>query len=353
MTGASLAGLLAATPHASATPTAPIAPPSPSARPAPGQQAPADRLTIGVQPASATAPDTRPHYTLSMRPRQVVIEHLAVFNYSIKPVTVALRALDAHTDATGSFSVLSGAQPRDAASWVAFGSKTLRLPARSRAIVAFQVGTPYNALPGDHTAAVVVSLETASQSKSSRQIEVENQVGMRLYIRIAGPLRPQLAVSGLVTRFGGGTSPTGRGDVDVHYRLTNTGNVRLGARQVVNLGAWGFTIAQRSAGDIDEILPGSAVDVAVRFHHVPGLLRDSATVDLQPLRMKGDPGDLLAHQQTHKAFWAIPWLLLLGIAAAFGTWRWVRRRLRRLSAPGRHAARRQASRSSERQEVMA
>jgi hypothetical protein len=308
-----------------------------------------DRLTIGLQPASATAPDPRAHYDFRLAPNAVRVDHVAVFNYSAKPVVVGLAARDALTTRGGGLDVEPTAtKPRDVGAWIALGATRLRLAPRTRVIVPFQLGLPYNAAPGDHTGAIVASLVTTSTSPDGRRVEVENRVGLRIYLRVAGAVTRRLSVTALRASFRGGARPLAGGPVDVSFTLRNTGNVRLGARERVTVrDAFGRTVGSALLDAPLVLLPGSSIPVAVRVGPVVGTVRMSASVDVEPLRLEGDPGPDLPHVTRSVSFWALPWLSLLGLCllvAGLVGWRVRRRRRpprrarhRREPGPPKHA----------------
>ena len=338
--------LLPAAPALAAQPS----PPPPVSLDAPGD-APAkgERLTIGVQPATAKAPDRRPHFTYALGARDVVTDHVAVFNYSAAPVTLRLYARDALTTRSGALDVQpADARPTGAGAWLALATPELTLKPRTRVIVPFQLGVPYDATPGDHTGAIVASLTTTSTNAEGRRVDVENRVGLRVYLRVRGAVHRRLAVEGLAATWGGGAAPFGRGPVDVSFTLRNTGNVRLGARErVVVRNAFGRTVGTATLDDAVVLLPGSAVPVKVRLDDVLGTARMSATVTAEPLRLEGDTGPALPPVTRRVRFWALPWLpaaALLALLAGLVLWRRRaprparHRKARRDSAPPRHAA---------------
>ena len=326
---------------------APVRAASPSPAPSSGTSAstkPA-RATIGVQTATATSPDKRPHYAFELGRGAVLIDHLAVFNYSLKPVRVRLSAHDAGTGRDGTFSVAPGSsRKRDVGAWLAFGTPEVTIPARERVIVAFQVGVPYNAEPGDHAGAALVTLVTPGNTPAGRQIEVENRIGMRVYVRVAGKLVTGLQVSPPVARFEGTWSPTGRGPVTVDYVLRNTGNVRLAAAQAVRLSGLLPGAGQVHLPLVKELLPGSSIQVHARFAHVFGALRLNATATVTPIRLRDEHGPSApvptAPVVRASSFWALPIVLLLLLVSLAVTFTLFRRRQRRIAASrGRHLSR--------------
>jgi len=225
-----------------------------------------DRTTVGVRTAGETAADDRGVYHFELEPKAVAIDHLAVSNYSRHPVTVRLLPRDATSTPGAPFAVQeSSVEPVDVGAWIAFEKKRIRIPARSEVIVPFQVGVPYDATPGDHVGAIVVSLLAREQTPEAGDIVVDHRVGLRLYLRVPGALRPELAVNDLHTEFDGRLSAFGVGRTTTTYEIENTGNVRLSGDQVASLArAWGvLPDVPLEVGPVEELLPGGLTSVSV------------------------------------------------------------------------------------------
>ncbi len=291
---------------ASAAPRPTPTPPSvsldrPGSAPAKG-----DRLTVGVQPAKATAPDARAHFDYRLTAGAVVTDYVAVFNYSAKPVSLKLYARDALTTTSGDLDVQHyDTKPTDVGAWLALAAPEVALKPRTRVIVPFQLGLPFNATPGDHTGAIVAALTTTS-TKDGRTVQVENRVGLRVYLRVAGAVTRRLDVTNLRARFRGGLSPLARGPADVSFVVRNTGNVRIGGSARVKVhDVFGRTVATVTLDEDSVLLPGSAVPVSVRLPSVLGTVRMSATVSVESV-------------QRTTPFWAVPWIPVLVVVTLLG-----------------------------------
>lgn len=308
-----------------------------AAAPQPPRPDPA-RATFGVQPASATAPDTRPYLTYGVTPGAEVDDHVAVVNYSLRPLTLRVYATDALNDDRGGFALLEGDRtPTDAGAWIALGTPggrgSVTVPAQSRAILPVRVRVPADATPGDHVAGVVASLAVASKDRTGVNVLLDQRVASRVYLRVAGALRPGLRVEDLHARYRGRWTALA-GQAVVTFRLHNVGNVKLGGRVAVRVrGLLGGTSSAR-VPDVPLLLPGNHVDLRVVVPHVRPELRETATVQVRPLVMVGDADPGLHAVRATTTFWAVPWLLvvLLGLAALLA-WVWRRRRRRPVPVP--------------------
>ncbi|MFI1394967.1 WxL protein peptidoglycan domain-containing protein [Streptomyces sp. NPDC020681] len=305
--------------------------PAPAGRPADGGQG---RTTFGVQPSSAKKADARPHFSYGATPGAVVKDHIAVFNYAKEPLTLRVYAGDAFTTADGGFDLFAAKhKSTDVGSWVKLGKNVLSVPGRSHVIVPFTLSVPAGATPGDHTGGIVASLSAVRTDKKGSKVAVDQRVGARIYLRVAGDLKARLAVEDLNTSYHGTANPFGTGSATITYTVRNTGNVRLAAHQVVRVrDLFGGGAKVSGVRDLTELLPGDAVKVTATATGVLPAMRDTTTVLVDPKPVRGDiKHRVLPRVTLVQDFWAVPWVLLAVVllACAALTWRIVRRRRRR------------------------
>lgn len=280
-----------------------------------------DRITFGAQPAYKGAPDKRPGYRYVATPGGLVRDQVAVRNLSTVPVTFQVYPTDAINVDNGGFGLLPKAQrPRDVGRWVTIGSRgfkgTVTVKARSVAILPVSLTVPANAQPGDHTGGIVVSVTTRTKNAKGTNTELDQRVGVRMYLRVSGPLRPELTIKPVQAHYQGTLNPLGRATTDVTYRVTNTGNVNLGGRQAVSVrGLVGPTQLSRAIPDAELLLPGGSMEVKTTVPQTWPLIRERATVSVNPLVQPGDPVTGLTRYVGTATFWAVPWTLLAIIAA--------------------------------------
>jgi hypothetical protein len=320
-----------------------LLPPSPGAAPA---SAPADgpsqRATFGVRPSGAKDPDGRPTFAYAATPGGVVADHVEISNASTRPLTLRVYASDAFNPQGGGFDLLAaGHTPTDVGAWTAVAHSTVTVPARSATIVAFTLRIPANATPGDHAGGIVATLATDQTDAKGDRVTVDQRVGARIYLRVTGALQPALAVEGLSAQFHPNLNPFGSSHTTLTYRVRNAGNVRLGARQRVTVGAlWGDDTAP-GVLDIPEILPGNAVDVTTDVPSAFPTIWRTTRVHAEPVAQLSDQGLAISPTEREQSFWAVSWtalaLLVAAIGAAFLGWRGVRRRRRSAGAAIRTA----------------
>ncbi|MEV7281492.1 DUF916 domain-containing protein [Streptomyces sp. NPDC093111] len=342
---ACLLAALPAAPAAAAPAMAPAQAPASPALPGDGGTGRTGRTTFGVQPSSAKKPDARPHFSYGATPGAVVKDHLAVFNYGTAPLTLRVYAQDAFTTADGGFDLYAAnRRPTGVGAWVGLRAGEVTVPARSHTVVPFTLTVPPGATPGDHTGGVVASLSGVRTDRKGSKVTVDQRVGARIYVRVAGELAPRLAVEDLHTTYQGTANPFGQGEATLTYTVRNTGNVRLAARQTVEVrDPLGGSAEVTRVRDIPELLPGDSVRVTASATGVLPAFSDTTTVTVDPAPVRGDIKHRILPRVTRTAgFTAVPWaalallLLLASGAAALLT---VRRRRRRLRAAGTDPAR--------------
>jgi hypothetical protein len=187
---------------------------------------------------------------------------------------------------------------------------------------------PADAQPGDHSGAILASSRTSALDGDGRQALLDRRVGSRIYLRVTGALNPALVVENLSTDYHGGLNPLS-GDLDVSYTVRNAGNIRLGARQLVEVNDLFGPVESRRGDLIQQLLPGGKIRVHEHFSGVAATVRVSADVTLTPVAVAG--ADVAPQPKTTRTAhsWAIPWSLLLLLAVLVGIIWSLRRRARR------------------------
>lgn len=270
------------------------------------------QLTFGVQTAGAKKPDQRPYFAYSATPGAAVADNVAVLNYSDKPVTFKLYASDAFNTSSGGFDLLAGdKQAKDVGSWIKLARNQVTVPSRGTAIVPFSLAVPGIVTPGDHVGGIVASVPTEVKDPSGNVIKVDQRVGLRVYLRVAGELHPELKLEDVSLQYRGTLNPFGRGGLTIKYTVRNVGNVRLAAKQAVRLGNLFGTSLRDSTVALPELLPGNAYNVEVPVKEILPALRTSATITVDPMAMPGDKDPKLFPVSAKLTFWAIPWTLLV------------------------------------------
>ncbi len=311
--------------------------PASAAPPGPGS---AEALTWSVAPAGRKGPDGRPSLTYKLDPGATLTDHVAVTNHSKRPLSLRLYASDAFTTASGGFDLMAGgAKPVDVGSWLRTGQATRTIPATSQVIVPVTIAVPANATPGDHVGGIVASLAATTTGADGNRVTVDHRVGTRIYLRVAGALRPALGITDVRVTTSTSWNPLRRPVVTTEFTVRNSGNVRLSGRPAADFhGVFGIGKARAGAAPLPEILPGGAVRTRIAAEGVTPLFRVWMSVTAQPVTA----GNTVAGPAIHRtAIWLVPWPQLLALALAAGAlaaWILARRRRRRRTAAALLAA---------------
>ena len=318
---------------------------APPAADAPAAVAPEDQASFGIGPATGESPDERAFLAYTLPPLGAVYDFVALVNYSQFPLDLAVYAADAVNSADGSVGFSDRQSQRDAA-WVAFGTPEapieglVSVPGRDeqgqpgRVVVPFRVTVPENAPPGDHVVGLVASLTTLGQNPGSQNIELEQRVATRVFLRVDGEAVPAVDVIDVATDYTKGARPWRTGTVDVSYTIANAGNLRAGVVPAVTVsGPFGVLERRVELEPVVDLLPGSSQAVTAQVPGVWPLLRLAVTAENEVVAPpNGDDPGLGTTRQT-STVWAVSLelLLFLGLASvviALVVTRAVRRRRR-------------------------
>jgi hypothetical protein len=308
--------------------------------------------------------DNRQNFDYAVSPGGFVKDQVAVLNLGTDPITLDLASADATTGADGSFSLSPPNEvPTLVGQWVKVDSPgKITIPGRtakgpSYKIVNFSVSVPTNASPGDHAGGITVAL-TAKGTGSGVSENLVQRVGYRVYVRVSGAVHPNLSIQNLTATYNGGAfaNPlSGSGSVTVKYRVYNSGNATLGAKQTIAVkptrgSAQTVVSATQSVStpkgallDVPLLLPGSFIDVTQVIKGVTPGYKVNIKVTLTPVVPLGQSDPSAGPFTASTSIWAITWLpvtaigVLLLLGLGFGLWRW--RLRRRTKAPlSRHGS---------------
>jgi hypothetical protein len=311
----------------------------------PGKGVPANKnvVTFGTQTASATKPDGRGIYLFGSTPGGRIEDHVAIINYSDQRATFLIRGDDAVNTPQGGFAALPiYERSHDLGAWIALPRSDLKvtLGPRTTLIVPFLVEVPADASPGDHIGVITATLVSAAVSKSGQRLRLLQTTGTRIFLRVSGPLRPALAVTGLAVHYQGTLDPIGAGKASVTYTVSNTGNTALGGLQTVYVsGPFGSRTTAR-VPNMQLLVPGFSVKETVGVRGIFPEIRETAHVSVRPLYITGSVGPASGPFQASLSFWAIPWTLIAIIVVVILLvvgWLYWRRRRRRRQARGAKA----------------
>ncbi|MFF0875619.1 WxL protein peptidoglycan domain-containing protein [Micromonospora aurantiaca (nom. illeg.)] len=296
------------------------------AAPRPAPSADPGAVRWAVQPSGPGGPTGRNYFTYDLTPGDSVTDHVGVTNLGDRPLTFAVYGTDAYTTTDGAFALLpSDRAATDVGAWIGVERRSWTVQPGRRADIPFRLTVPRNATPGDHTGGVIAAVAQDGVTADGQRVRLDQRIAARVYLRVAGEVRPAVTVESVRVGYDTPLNPIGRADLTVTYRIRNSGNVRVGGTgAVVVAGPGGWTLSRTSPVDLPELLPGAEFTVTERVTGVPPALRLTATVDLAPTTVD----TALPPVQRTASVWAPPWLLIAALAAA-GAWLYLRRRRRR------------------------
>jgi len=308
-----------------------------------GQKAPpgSGYITFGIEPSGPRQPDRRTWFIYKLKPGTTIEDWVAVTNFSLIPLRINLYARDAEETPGGAFAVqLVRQRPVQVGSWIHLPVSSVVVDHDKAVIVPFTIKVPHDASPGDHAGGIVASITRTAIGAHGARIRVDQRVGVRVYTRIAGPLRPKLVISGLVSHYAGTRSPLAGGTLTVTYTVRNVGNLDLNAPSVLRLtNPFGWSRTVRQSGSPPDLLPGFYIQATRVIHGVYPAFRADTTVTVDPgfSTVSTDSGLnetslRLGGVSASTGTWAIPWPalgLLLLLILVVGSAIYIRSRRRR------------------------
>ncbi|MFD7306644.1 WxL protein peptidoglycan domain-containing protein [Promicromonospora sp. NPDC059942] len=308
--------------------------------------APTDDVTWGVRTATNDQGTERENFRYTVDPGAKVSDELVVTNHGETPLKLDIYAADGYTTTAGQLDVLTRGDAADSGdesgsddaasddtgsnetgsnetgsvnvgSWLDPAVDQVRLAPGESADVPFTLQVPDDATPGDYAGAILTSRTVTAEEAG---LDYETRSGIRVYLRVAGDLAPNLTVTDAHVEYHQTLNPFGPGDATVTYTVRNDGNVRLAANQDVGVaGPFGWLGAQGAADDVPELLPGESWPVSVPVDGVAPLFwlgADIVLVAQLPDVAGATPG--VAPVEAHASGWAVPWLPLLVVVLLAG-----------------------------------
>ncbi|MFI7217389.1 WxL protein peptidoglycan domain-containing protein [Micromonospora maritima] len=298
--------------------------------PTPAHAAGAEDPTWTLVPSSPSGPKGRKQFDYELSVTEQITDWFSVSNLGDKPIKVDLYPTDAFTALDGGFALLPRSQaPSDVGSWIKLPRATVTLPAGKRTDMPFRLAVPAGTAPGDHVGGIVAAVTEEQVGKDGQRVYVERRIGARVYLRVAGPLRPAAAVGAVRVEYDNPVVPLPGERMTVTYRIANTGNVRISGRARVQVhGPLGVRLATGDLIDLPEVLPDSEIRLTQEFAHVLPVGPLTATVVLNAQTTK----EPLPSQEGSGSVLAVPWALLglLVLILAVVAYRLWLRRARRL-----------------------
>jgi len=241
----------------------------------------ADGPSWSVSPAVTDDGERRANFDYVLDPGETLTDAFTVRNDGAAELTLAVYAADAFTTREGTIDLLpAGEVSVDAGTWVRFPSGSVTLQPGQSEDVPFTLTVPGDARPGDHPAGVVASLVS---DDPDAQVQLDRRLGSRMHIRIAGDLSPSVNISDPTVAFTGSLNPLAFGDLEVSYRVENTGNTRITGLAATRAGGpLGIDAGSTGEQQLPEVLPGSSIDVQQRLTGVAAVFWLTGAVEVAP-----------------------------------------------------------------------
>ena len=218
-----------------------------------------------------------------MEPGVELEDAVTVFNSGNVSEDLRIYATDAFNNDQGQFDILPGEQdPTGVGSWVTIPQERITVPPGKQATIPIKIKIPLEAAAGDHAGAIVASSPTSGSDAEGNVLNLDRRTGSRIYIRVNGPLRADLAVTDVSTTYDQSVNPLG-GTAHVRYHVENRGNVRLGGTLTASVaGPFGLGETKITLPEMPELLPGEDVTLTADVEDVPTLMLGATTVRLTP-----------------------------------------------------------------------
>jgi Bacterial protein of unknown function (DUF916) len=276
-------------------------------------------------------PGDRVNFSYDASPGVVIHDSVTVYNVGNVPLPFHVYATDAFNQTDGTFDLLTGDQlATDVGTWVTFDSQDLTIPAGKQALIPITITVPADASPGDHVGGMVASSPIEGRNDTGQIITVDRRVGAKLYIRVAGNLHTELAVTNLNGDYSHAVNPLG-GATKVSFRIENRGDVRLGGSPVVTVsGPFGLGEKSITLPPLNDLLPGETADLSVEFADVGAWFVDTVSVDITAVG--ATEGEAIDPVHGDATMFAPPITLLVLLALLVVLWLWWRARRQRREA---------------------
>jgi hypothetical protein len=268
------------------------------------------------------APLTANWFKVELAPGEQYRGTAVLKNLLNEPVNGYLYSVDGFSTPQGGFALAERRTRGNAVgAWAGMPPQRMSLKPKETRMVSFTLKVPGLAEPGDYTGGLVFERDRQqAASKSQASFGLIERVGARIYLTVAGELRPSLTITKL-KRAGSRFEMTVLNDGNAH--LTPQPSLVVSSMRGRNVG---ISLDPKP----EALYPQQSVTYTGTWSR-PGLLGR--------FRAKATVGWTGGTASRRTSFWLIPWmliLLVLVIAAVVGmigvrTVRWIRRARRALS----------------------
>jgi len=282
----------------------------------------ADAQPLAIEPASTGGGIKRTSFNYTLAPGDSQTDSIVVSNLGDTAQNVRIYLANAFTTASGKVGVKANeAAKEDPVGWVNYTSKlgngVIQIPAQTSKTIPFTLTVPTDAAPGDYAIglAAVPVVDPLAPQEGQNSLTVVTAVATLLRLKVDGPLLPVVQIANLAAEATPALVPgTDGGTTSVSFKVVNAGNQTFKATvNITQTDALGNDMYSYPPIQLNEMLPGSAVPVAVGWPDAPSL-RGAVRVEVIT--------DTAATVVRKAAFWSVPWgfvgmlggaLVLLGL----------------------------------------
>ncbi len=310
---------------------------------------PPGQIIFSAVGATPKGPNGRYEFVYNgIKPGTTIKDWVELFNRSTQTAAFEVYGVDA-TGTTLSNSLIfdqASQKPKDIGTWETFYASTTQANATQASFVMgsgngiiepFTIKVPSFATPGDHTGGLVVQVGVPTVDSKGHRITIYSRIALPIEVRVTGPLKEGVQVQSISTSFNDSVNPFGTGSATISYSVANTGNVRISGTQLVHAsGIFGGSSVKPPK--LPTILPGDSVRVTARTGGLYPAGPFTAKVTVTPSWPKSAPPVNLALPVVtdSASFFAFPWalivLILLLAGLGYGTYRFLRWRVRQRAA---------------------
>jgi hypothetical protein len=299
--------------------------------------APASAASNGKWALLPYSPDSgsgaaRSNFSFEVKPGQTITDKVSLFNQTDAPISFRLYGADAYNTTPGGGFALRNPDDKKlgVGAWVSTAVSDYTMAPQTRTDIPVTITVPVDATPGDHAGGIVALNINPEETRKAGNAtyNVKRAVGVRVYARVAGPLKPAIDLANvhLATDAPLLTPLAGTGSAKLGYTLVNTGNTRVAPKIHIEISdAFGRTVRTFDNKKVPELLPGGRVTVIQPWASLPILgvhytAKVTATADG-------------AHAVAESSAWVVPWVLILLLVLIVGGWYLLRRRRRARPRP--------------------
>jgi hypothetical protein len=227
--------------------------------PGPAHASSNGQWAVQPTPGDNAGPAPRTRFHLDGAPGDTITDSVRVQNFTDGEMTFVVHGADAfNTARDGAFGLRSlDDEQVGLGSWIELAASTVAIPPHTQADIPFTIRIPDNATPGDHAGGIVaVDPDVApAEAGAGVTLGVRQAVGVRMYVRVDGPIVP-----GLVVRDAGMAAPPRvlhRGELPLEFTVANIGNTQVAPRMDVEAtGLFGRQLRLVAALPAMDLVPG-------------------------------------------------------------------------------------------------